>query len=49
VVGIMTYDLHQVNDAMGEAEGNFRPIRKLTTTEENNFVLDRSDSIAEKL
>ncbi len=48
VVGLMANDLHQVNEAMGEAEGIFRPIRKLTTTEENNFVLDRSDSIAEK-
>jgi putative ABC transport system permease protein len=48
VVGIMTNDLHQVNDAMGEAEGTFRSIRKLTTTEDNNFILDRSDSIAEK-
>ena len=38
----------QVNEAMGEAEAAFRPIRKLTTTEDNNFVLDRSDSIAEK-
>ncbi len=26
----------------------FRPIRKLTITEENNFALDRSDSVAEK-
>jgi putative ABC transport system permease protein len=33
---------------MGEAEAAFRPIRKLSTTEDNNFVLDRSDSIAEK-
>ena len=33
---------------MGETEGVFRTIRKLGTTEENNFVLDRSDSIAEK-
>lgn len=48
VVGLMANDLHQVNQAMGEAEGNFRAIRKLNTTEENNFVLDRSDSIAEK-
>jgi putative ABC transport system permease protein len=48
VVGVMTTDLRKVNDAMGEAEGVFRAIRKLNTTEENNFVLDRSDSIAEK-
>ena len=48
VVAVMTDDIKQVNQAMGEAEGSFRAIRKLTTTEENNFVLDRSDSIAEK-
>ena len=48
VIGIMTSDLQQVQAAMGETEGVFRTIRKLGTTEENNFVLDRSDSIAEK-
>jgi putative ABC transport system permease protein len=48
VIAVMTSDLLQVNQAMGEAEGSFRSIRKLTTTEENNFVLDRSDSVAEK-
>jgi putative ABC transport system permease protein len=44
----MANEISQVEEAMGEAEGVFRPIRKTTTTEENNFVLDRSDSIAEK-
>jgi putative ABC transport system permease protein len=48
VMGVMTKDVHQVNTAMGVAEGRFRAIRKLTTIEENNFVLDKSDSIAEK-
>ena len=48
VIGIMTNDIHQVEEAMGEAEANFRAIRKLATTEDNNFILDRSDSIAEK-
>jgi putative ABC transport system permease protein len=48
VIAVMTTDLVRVNEAMGEAEGLFRPVRKLNTTEENNFVLDRSDSIAEK-
>lgn len=48
VIAVMTKDILQVNEAMGEAEGTFRAIRKLNTTEENNFVLDRSDSIAEK-
>lgn len=48
VIGLMVADLHQVNDAMGEAEASFRGIRKLSTTEESNFVIDRSDSVAEK-
>lgn len=48
VIGVMTDNLNQVQDAMGEAEGVFRPIRRLAVTEESNFVLDRSDSIAEK-
>lgn len=47
VVAVMTDDLLKVSEAMGEAEAAFRPIRKLTTTEESNFVLDRSDSVAE--
>ena len=33
---------------MGEAEGLFRAIRKLSITEESNFVVDRSNSIAER-
>jgi len=48
VIAIMTDDVLKVNPAMGEAEGAFRAIRKLATTEDNNFVLDRSDSVAEK-
>ena len=47
-IGIMTNDVKQVENAMGEAEGVFRAIRKLNTTEESNFVLERSNSIAEK-
>lgn len=48
VVAVLTDDILQVGVAMGEAEATFRPIRKLAITEDNNFVLDRSDSIAEK-
>lgn len=48
VVAVMTNDLLKVTEAMGEAEGVFRAVRKLNTTEDNNFVIDRSDSIAEK-
>ncbi|HUQ97429.1 MAG TPA: FtsX-like permease family protein, partial [Chitinophagaceae bacterium] len=47
-VGIKTNQLNGVEQGMGEAEGVFRAVRKLNTTEESNFVLDRSDSIAEK-
>ena len=47
VMAIMTDDLNQVDQAMGEAEGTFRSVRKLSTTEESNFVIDRSDSVAE--
>ncbi|HVE60844.1 MAG TPA: ABC transporter permease, partial [Chitinophagaceae bacterium] len=48
VIGVMADDINQVDEAMGEAEGVFRSVRKLNTTEESNFVLDRSDSLAEK-
>jgi putative ABC transport system permease protein len=47
-IGVITDDINQVEEAMGEAEGVFRSIRKLSTTEDSNFVLDRNDSIAEK-
>jgi putative ABC transport system permease protein len=47
VVAVKTNDLLMVNPAMGEAESAFRGIRKLSATEESNFVLDRSDSVAE--
>ena len=48
VIAVMTDDIKLVQVAMGEAEGVFRAVRKLSTTEENNFVLDRNDSVAEK-
>lgn len=47
-IAVITDNIAQVNEAMGEAEGTFRAIRKLNTTEENNFVLDRNDAIAER-
>ena len=37
VIAVMTDHVAKVNVAMGEAEGTFRAIRKLTTTEANNF------------
>lgn len=42
-------DLKQLDGAIGEATGTFRPIRKTMTTEEENFVIDKSDSFVELL
>ncbi len=47
-IGIKAAQLNQVENAMGEAEIVFRAVRKLNTTEESNFVVERSDSVAEK-
>ena len=48
LIGIMANNLNKVEEAMGEAEGTFRSIRKMTTKEESNFIIDRSNSVAEK-
>lgn len=47
-IGVKVDQINQVENAMGEAEGIFRAVRKLNTTEESNFVVERSDSVAEK-
>jgi putative ABC transport system permease protein len=47
-IGVKIDELNQVENGMGEAEGVFRAVRKLNTTEESNFVVERSDSVAEK-
>jgi putative ABC transport system permease protein len=47
-IGVKVDMLNQVTNAMGEAEGVFRGVRKLNTTEESNFIVERSDSVAEK-
>lgn len=46
-IGVMVSDIKKMEEAIGEAEGTFRPIRGLSVTEENNFYTDKSDSIAE--
>ena len=46
-LAVMVNDFKTMDDAIGEAEGTFRPIRNLTISEENNFYVDKSDSIAE--
>jgi putative ABC transport system permease protein len=47
-IGVKAAEISRVEEAMGEAEGTFRNIRQLAVTEESNFVLERSNSIAEK-
>lgn len=42
-------DLIKMDGAISQATGVFRPIRKLTTTEQDNFLIDKSDSFAEML
>jgi putative ABC transport system permease protein len=46
-VAVMVVDVNQLPTAIGEAEGIFRIVRGLNITEENNFYVDKSDSIAE--
>lgn len=48
-VGVMVNDIKIMDAAVGEAKGTFRPIRKLDVKEEDNFFIDKSDSIAESL
>jgi putative ABC transport system permease protein len=45
-LAIMVDDVNQLESAIGEAEGTFRPIRGLGVSEESNFYVDKSDSIA---
>jgi putative ABC transport system permease protein len=42
-------DVNLVDGAIGEAQGVFRPIRRLATTEADNFVIDKSDRFVEEL
>ena len=47
-IAVQVADINKVPAAMGEAEGLFRSVRRLSTTEESNFKLDRADSVAER-
>lgn len=42
-------DIKLMEGAIGQATGVFRPIRKLETTEDDNFAIDKSDSFVEML
>ncbi len=46
-IGVMVNNINELEPAISEAKGTFRPIRKLAIDEENNFYIDKSDSLAE--
>lgn len=46
-LAVQVNDMRNMEAAIGEAEGVFRPIRGLAITDDNNFYVDKSDSIAE--
>ncbi|HYF33270.1 MAG TPA: ABC transporter permease [Chitinophagaceae bacterium] len=48
-IQVKVADVKQLEGAIGEAQGTLRPIRRLNTTEEDNFLIDKSDSIVEML
>lgn len=48
-IAIKVTDIKMLEPAMGEAEGTFRSVRKLTTIEGNNFLIDKSDSFVDML
>ncbi|MES2429582.1 MAG: ABC transporter permease [Bacteroidota bacterium] len=48
-IAIMVSDLKMMDVAIGEAKGAFRPVRKLDVKEEDNFYIDKSDSIVQSL
>lgn len=48
-IGIKVPDVKLLDAGIGEAEGTFRAVRKLTTTEGNNFLIDKSDSFVDML
>jgi putative ABC transport system permease protein len=48
-IGIKVRDVKILDSGIGEAEGTFRAVRKLTTTEGNNFLIDKSDSFVDML
>jgi putative ABC transport system permease protein len=48
-IGVKVGNVKLLETAIGEAEGVFRPIRRITALEESNFIADKSDSFVELL
>lgn len=47
VIGVISPDAVTMNMAEGEAMALFRPIRNLAVTDQNNFAIEKSDSLAQ--
>lgn len=48
-IGVMVGKMEQMDQAIGEATGTFRIIRKMQLDEDNNFYISKSDSFADVL
>ena len=48
-IQVKVSDVNQMDMAIGEAEGVFRPIRRISSTDASNFVIDKSDRFVEEL
>ncbi len=49
VISILPYDMKLLDLAIGEAEGIFRNVRGLSVYDDNNFIIRKSDSLANML
>lgn len=47
LIGVTAADISQIDGAVAEATGLFRAVRKLHPTEDDNFVIEKSDKLAE--
>ncbi len=48
-IQVKVADVKDLDGAIDQAEGIFRPIRRLSITEDNNFIIDKSDNAVELL
>jgi putative ABC transport system permease protein len=46
MIGVLTNDISQVDGAINEATAVFRNVRKLLPTDDDNFVIEKSDKLA---
>lgn len=47
-VGVLVHEPALLEEAIGQATGLFRNVRKLDITEDDNFAIDKSDALAEQ-